>query len=105
MKPGKSIEPSDIQANYALYIKGYNEGRIAKEIHNLSRVPEVPRRGYVINAARALTEFVYDTIEKGRRRGLREMVNVAEAALKSRTPDETLRSRIVRYFESIFWKS
>ena len=50
VKPG-SIEPSDIQANYALYIKGYNEGRIAKEIHNLSRVPEVPRRGYVINAA------------------------------------------------------
>lgn len=101
VKPG-SIEPFDIQAKYALYVKGYNEGRIAKELHNLSRVPEVPRRGYVLNAAKVLTEFVYDTIEKGRRRGLREMVNAAAAALKSRTPDDTLRSRIVRYFESTY---
>jgi ATP-dependent DNA helicase RecQ len=101
IKPG-SIEPTDVQAQYALYVKGYNEGRIVKELHNLMLVPEDPRRDYILNAARVLTEFVYDTIEKGRRRGLREMVNAAKAALNSRNPDGTLRSRIVRYFESTY---
>jgi ATP-dependent DNA helicase, RecQ family len=101
VKPG-SIEPVDIQAKYAIYVKGYNEGRITKELHKLSAVPENPKREYVLNGARILTEFVYDTIEKGRRRGLREMANATEAALKSRTPDTTLRQRIVRYFESTY---
>lgn len=101
VKPG-SIEAFDIQAKYALYVKGYNEGRISMELGKLNRVPETPKRRYVLNAARVLTEFVYDTIEKGRRRGLREMVNATEAALRSRDPDKTLRTRIVRYFESTY---
>ena len=101
VKPG-SIEAVDIQAKYALYVKGYNEGRITMELRKLNRVQETPKRRYVLNAARVLTEFVYDTIEKGRRRGLREMVNATEAALRSRDPDKTLRTRIVRYFESTY---
>ena len=101
VKPG-SIEAVDIQAKYAIYVKGYNEGRISMELRKLARVPETPKRRYVLNAARVLTEFVYDTIEKGRRRGLREMVNATEAALRSRDPDRTLRTRIVRYFESTY---
>ena len=101
VKPG-SIEAVDIQAKYALYVKGYNEGRISMELRKLNCVQETPKRRYVLNAARVLTEFVYDTIEKGRRRGLREMVNATEAALRSRDPDKTLRTRIVRYFESTY---
>lgn len=99
--PG-SAKASDIRAKYAKYIKGYNEGRIAKELTKLEEVSAADEKGYVINAAKVLTEFVYDTIEKGRRRGLREMVNAAEAALASRSPDATLRQRIVRYFESTY---
>ncbi len=101
VKPG-SIDPVNIQARYAIYVKGYNEGRIATELRKLAQAPETPKREYVLHATRVLTEFIYDTIEKGRRRGLREMVNASEAALKSRDPDNTLRTRIVRYFESTY---
>ena len=99
--PG-SAKASDIRTKYSKYIKGYNEGRIAKELTKLESVSTADEKRYVINAAKVLTEFVYDTIEKGRRRGLREMVNAAEAALASKTPDATLRQRIVRYFESTY---
>lgn len=99
--PG-SDDPEDIQYKYSVYVKGYNEGRISTELRKLARAGENPRKEYVLNAAEVLTEFVYDTIEKGRRRGLREMLNATTAALKSRTPDTTLRTRIVRYFESTY---
>ncbi len=101
VKPG-SIQVGDIQAKYANYVKGYNEGRVSMELRKLDRVSETPKRRYVLNSARVLTEFIYDTIEKGRRRGLREMVNATEAALRSSDPDKTLRTRIVRYFESTY---
>ena len=57
---------------------------------------------YVVAAAKVLIDFIYDTIEKGRRRGLREMVKVTESALASSDQDHEVRMRIVRYFESTY---
>ena len=101
IKPG-SAEPSDIKSQYAEYVGEYNEGRVLSELRKVDKIEENPRTRYVLNAARVVTEFVYDTIEKGRRRGIREMVNATEAALKSKDPDKTIRQRIVRYFESTY---
>ena len=46
---------------------------------------------------RRLIEFVYRTVEKSRRRSLREMWLAAHDAARSRDPDEELRRRILDY--------
>ncbi len=96
-----SADYDDIREKYRLYVKGYNEGRVKKELGKLNG--EYPSKfAFALNAARVLTDFIYDTIEKGRRRGLREMRNAAIAAVKSENPDKTLRQRIIRYFETVY---
>lgn len=106
--PGKCDETS-ISFNYANYVRGYNEGRVITEIARLNAaIGNIKGSGmdivaeYIVAAAKVLIEFIYDTIEKGRRRGLREMIKVAEAALSSSDQDHEVRMRIVRYFESTY---
>ncbi len=99
--PG-STEKDDIKSKYADYVRGYNEGRVATELRKLDEIIADSDYEYVLGCARVLTEFIYDTIEKGRRRGLREIRNAAVAALASSTPDDTLRQRVVRYFETTY---
>ena len=99
--PG-SIEKEEIKARYASYVRGYNDGRVAAEIKKLDAAVSESEFEYVYNCSMVLTNFIYDTIEKGRRRGLREIRNAAKAALTSPNPDETLRSRVIRYFETTY---
>lgn len=98
--PG-SDDDAEIRDKYATYVRGYNEGRVAKELKNLD-VNTDTRKEFVLNAAKVLTNFIYDTVEKGRRRGLQEMHKATRAALKSSDPDATLRERVVRYFETTY---
>ena len=99
--PGSS-ERILITSKFADYVRGYNEGRVATEIKKLNELETKTDYEFDTGAARVLTEFIYDTIEKGRRRGLREIRNAAVAALNSPTPDDTLRQRVVRYFETTY---
>lgn len=96
-----SAEENDIREKYLLYVKGYNEGRVKSELKKLDGTYP-SKLAFAANAAHTLTDFIYDTIEKGRRRGLREMRNAALAALNSENPDKTLRNRIIRYFETVY---
>ena len=91
-----------IENNYAEYVRGYNEGRVTSEMAKMDRLLHEGNKKFAKDASLILIQFIYDTIERGRRRGLREMVNAAEAALNSADPDTTLRQRIVRYFESTY---
>ena len=91
-----------IEENYAEYVRGYNEGRVTSEMAKMDRILNEGNKKFAGDASLILIQFIYDTIERGRRRGLREMVNAAEAALNSSDPDTTLRQRIVRYFESTY---
>ena len=100
--PG-SDDVNEIRDNYAIYVKGYNEGRVGRELDKLGDATTFPsKQAYIYHASAILTEFIYDTIEKGRRRGLAEMRNAAEAALHSKEPDTTLRERVIRYFETTY---
>jgi ATP-dependent DNA helicase RecQ len=104
VKPGRD-DDSSIHLCYRKYVHGYNEGRVAAELSKLKAATSLindSRITYVVAATKVLIEFIYDTIEKGRRRALREMVKVAEAALASSNQDNEVRTRIVRYFESTY---
>lgn len=108
VKSGKSDETS-IAMNYGNYVRGYNEGRVVVELGKLyAAIAAVPKDSMdykakcTVAAAEVLIAFIYDTVEKGRRRGLREMVKVAEAALLSKDQDYEIRLRVIRYFESTY---
>lgn len=88
--------------HYCKYVKGYNEGRVEKEREKILTHVTDDLKTFVIKGARVLIEFVYDTIERGRRRGLREMVQMSKAAAKSSERDNVIRTRIIRYFESTY---
>ena len=88
--------------HYCIYVKGYNEGRVEKEREKILLYSNDSLKQFVTEAARVLIEFVYDTIERGRRRGLREMVQMSKAASKSSERDKVIRTRIIRYFESTY---
>ena len=92
----------DILNNYLNYVKGYNEGRVKQERLKFDNFKEIDIQTYVLKAAETLIRFIYDTVERGRRRALNEMVQMSKAALKSKDSDSTIRNRIIRYFESTF---
>lgn len=91
-----------IEENYAKYVRGYNEGRVFAEMKKMDDCLGENASDFAKDAAEILIHFIYDTVEKGRRRGLREMIGATEAALNSKDPDMELRQRIVRYFESTY---
>lgn len=106
--PGDCAKES-ILANYENYVRGYNAGRVKDERRKIYKAYEdigpfeTNSNVKIVKAAtRILINFIYETIEKGRRRGLREMLRVAESAIKSSNQDEEIRFRIVRYFESTY---
>ena len=108
IKPG-SIESNSIVLNYASYVRGYNEGRVASEVGLINKEIEktlsretASAIDVVLSATNVLIRFIYDTIEKGRRRGLREMARVVDAACEAQDPDQEMRNRICRYFESTY---
>ena len=49
-----------------------------------------------------MSDFIYDTVEKGRRRALGEMLGLAEAALAAEKADvdRIVRERVLTYFEA-----
>lgn len=90
---------------YCDYVKGYNEGRVKIEKEKLSNLIYLEIDKFVEASVRTLIEFVYDTIEKGRRRALKEIVQMSKAALTLSNfddQDNEIRTRIVRYFESTY---
>ena len=56
---------------------------------------------FIESSSEVLLNFIYDTIEKGRRRALREMLSLCEAAMKGNA-DKVTRERILRYLETTY---
>jgi ATP-dependent DNA helicase RecQ len=86
---------------YTRYIEGYNKGRVASERTKLVDVLQQGFRTFVNSASRVLIEFIYDTIERGRRRALREMLSLAEDSMQG-DGDQTVRERLLRYLETTY---
>lgn len=90
-----------IADKYAAYVQAYNRGRVATEIGKVRSIAAADFPSFVQSAARVLLEFVYDTIERGRRRALREMLSLCEDAVGN-DANTTVREKILRYLESTY---
>lgn len=90
---------------FCAYVSGYNEGRVKTEKLKAEALTDGNDKEFVLHMSRVILEFIYDTIERGRRRGIREMVQLSQAALKMEDKDKVIRERVVRYFESTFSES
>lgn len=88
---------------FCRYVEGYNRGRVAQEKQKLLQYIQLPFPNFVRMAAEILIIFIYDTIEKGRRRAFREILSMSEeAALKTTDQDTLIRERILRYLETTY---
>lgn len=96
------IDKYEIIDRYALYVAGFNKTRINREKEKLQELFDLPYKDFIINSSKVLISFIYDTIEKGKRRGIAEVLNLAEAALSSNNHDEIIRNRILRYLETSY---
>jgi ATP-dependent DNA helicase RecQ len=96
----RGIDKEGIIRCYELYVAGYNKVRIKEESQKLQAYNDKPYNVFVREACRILIDFIYDTIERGRRRSLREMFLLADSAVGKKNCDEIIRKRILRYLES-----
>ena len=96
------ISKEQIADAFSRYVQGYNKGRVASERAKVEKHLGEDFGPFVRSASRILIEFIYDTIERGRRRALREMLSLSEEALRSDSPDKTVRERLLRYLETTY---
>jgi len=94
------IDKEGIIRRYELYVAGYNKVRIKEESQKLQAHIDKTNDVFVREACRVLIDFIYDTIERGRRRSLREMFLLVDSAVGKKNGDEIIRKRILRYLES-----
>ena len=88
--------------SYKEYIAGYNRGRVADEVAKLTPSLSEPILNFIGRSYGVLIEFIYETIEKGRRRGLREMVTLADNAANSADQSSQVREKILAYLQTAY---
>lgn len=96
------ISYDDIIENFKSYVRGYNVSRVGRELEKTGGLKRDAYDKFVMAMCRILLEFIYDTVEKGRRKALLEMWGLAKEAARSDDQDATIRERILRYLESTF---
>ncbi len=81
---------------YGKYVAGYLGARRQAEIDKASKLLPLPFVEFVLAMVELLLHFIYDVIERGRRRALSEMLLASTV-----TPtDSAIRQRILRYLEA-----
>ena len=90
------IDKEAIVRTYGEYVTSYSYDRGQKEFKEASKLAHLPMMEFVRAILDLLLRFIYDAIERGRRRALSEMV---QACTASRT-DKGIRERILRYLEA-----
>jgi ATP-dependent DNA helicase RecQ len=88
------VDRKCVRSSLFAYVANYQRSRAVELIKKLPD-DSTPSREYLNAACRLLLEFIYDTVELGRRRALLEMM---ETARKGAT-DETIRKRILSYLQ------
>lgn len=91
-----------VTESYTRYVRGYSAGRVPAEQAKITALADQPFPQFVVAACRVLLEFVYDTIERGRRRALREMLALAEVAVAASSANDVIHRRVLSYLESTF---
>ncbi len=89
------IDAPTVVEHYLDYVRRHNIQRVENERRKANRYEAEPLRDAVLGCGRLLLEFVYDEIERARRRALRELW-LAVHATRAR-PDTEFRKRILDY--------
>ena len=86
----------EIIETYGKYVEGYLSSRRQTEVEKASRLLSLPYSDFVREMVGLLLHFIYDVIERGRRRAFYEMV----LACSESPADENIRKRILQYLEA-----
>jgi len=85
-----------IVETYAKYVAGYLGARRQAEVEKANRLLRLPFAEFVREMVNLFLHFIYDVIERGRRRALYEMFLAATESPN----DAAIRQRILRYLEA-----
>lgn len=86
----------EILETYGKYVASYLYSRRQMEIEKASRLFSLPYTEFIIEMVDLLLHFIYDVIERGRRRAFYEML----LACADSPTDKAIRQRILRYLEA-----
>lgn len=86
----------DVVEAYRHYVSGYLGARAQKEVLRASELLPLEFDDFIMKMVELLLHFVYESIEKGRRRALQEML----LAATDEPTNENVRQRILRYLEA-----
>ena len=89
------IDAPTVVEHYLDYVRRHNVQRVENERRKAKQHEAAPLRDAVLDCGRLLLEFVYEEIERARRRALREMWLAIHATRAS--PDTGFRKRILDY--------
>ena len=81
---------------YGKYIAGYLGARRQAEVEKSTSFLGLPINEFAVELVVLLLHFIYDVIERGRRRALSEMLLAATVS----PTDDSIRQRILRYLEA-----
>ena len=85
--------PESIITAYGSYVGGYLGGRRQVEVEKAEGLVRLPFDEFVLGMLDLLVDFIYEVVERGRRRALAEM-------LAATSPTVDIRQRILRYLEA-----
>jgi len=86
----------EILETYGKYVESYLYSRRQTEIEKASRLLSLSHNEFIIEMISLLLHFIYDVIERGRRRALHEMLLTCTDS----PTDKAIRQRILRYMEA-----
>ena len=94
------VDHQHIIENLSEYISNYQVSLANNVRNDLSKQIHQSIQDFAIGAGAKLIEFVYDHVEKSRRRALFEMLQAAQAAAGNPTEgNQVLRERVLRHLE------
>lgn len=85
----------EIIETYGKYIESYLYSRKQIEVEKAMKLISLPLHEFIMEITNLLLHFIYDVIERGRRRAIYEML----LACTNSPTDEAIRQRILRYLE------
>lgn len=90
------VSKETIIETYGKYVAGYLGARRQAEVEKSTRLLRLPLAEFALEMVVLLLRFIYDVIERGRRRALSEMLLAATVS----PTDASIRQRILHYLEA-----
>lgn len=95
------IEKQGIIEAFSNYVSGYHRGRMNEEIRKADSNKHLPLKPFIVAMSKQLITFIYDVIEKSRRRSLSEMSILCNDS----TSHHQINERILQYLQTEYSES